>query len=148
MLKGQEEHAARLEEGGAGVGEFPPEVLATVGKVCELWKLTPPRRKDNRFKYWISGAKELKEACGEFGLALLDDVYESWKGSGYMVARPASLVNATVATAGRKRGQANDLPPAIDPSLSYAWNSELSEEENRRLMRETMLRVNERKGRA
>ena len=148
LEEGQAEHAMKSARGQFGVNHFPPEVQATIGIVCDKWKISPPYdRKASDYKYWIASAKDLKVACGEFGLGLLDEVYEAWREKGFFVSSPASLVKVTTAVAGRKRVMAEDLPPAVDPSISYAWNSELSEAENLRLMNETMKRVAERKGR-
>jgi len=147
LEEGQAEHAMKSAKGQYGVNHFPPEVQATIEIVCDRWKIFPPyNRKASDYKFWIASAKDLKNACGEFGLALLDEVYEAWKEKGFFVSSPSSLVKVTTAVAGRKRVMAGDLPPAVDPAISYAWNSELSEEENLRLMHETMKRVAERKG--
>lgn len=147
LEEGQAEHAMKSAKGQFGVNHFPPEVQATIEIVCDKWKIFPPyNRKASDYKFWIASAKDLKGACGEFGLALLDEVYEAWKEKGFFVSSPSSLVKVATAVAGRKRVMAGDLPPAVDPAISYAWNSELSEEENLRLMRETMKRAGERKG--
>jgi len=131
------------EEEPPAIYSYPADVYNTVLRVSELWKLAPPKAKTSRYKYWIKSARELKEACGEFGLALLEEIYENWIERQYMVSGPASLVNTAAGLAGRKRGSAEHFPPVATQAISYSWNSDLTEEENLRLMREVIKRQTE-----
>lgn len=46
---------------------WPEDVRATVTVVCELWNHIPPATKSSK-SYWILSARELVDACGEFGV--------------------------------------------------------------------------------
>jgi hypothetical protein len=78
-------------------------------RVCELWNLKPPIRKSKDFAYWITGVRELEDACGEFGVDLLDEVYADWKSEfkgglcPFRVGNPNSLVKTARGKAGMKR---------------------------------------------
>jgi hypothetical protein len=147
LVEGEEgEGGEQIKDEPPAINSYPADVYGTVARVCELWKLAPPKAKTSRYKYWIKSARELKDACGEFGLALLDEIHENWKERQYMVSGPASLVNTAVGIAGRKRALSESILPTTSEDLSYRWNSELSEEENRRLMKEAIQRIAERKG--
>jgi len=124
------------------VKHFPADTWGVLGRICELWKLSVPEKGTGRFKHWIKAGRELQASCGEFGLSLLDEVYDNWNQRRYMVSSPSSLVNSTIGIAGRKRiGEGGLVAPSVSADLSYHWNSDLSEEENQRLMKETIRKV-------
>lgn len=128
-------HAERVKSGAKETEYFPADVVGIIGRVCELWQLTPPVRKDNRFAFWIKSARELKEACAEFGVGLIDRVHREWLDSQYMVSSPASLINTAAAAAAGERREKTASVAGDTTDKSYYWNSALSEEENLRLMR-------------
>ena len=99
-LEALRSHAALVAGGKSETQHFPPDVLQTVTRVCELWNLTPPRSKEARFSHWVKSAGELKHACGEYGISILDDVYAAWLESQYAVASPGSLINSVIAMVG------------------------------------------------
>jgi len=127
------------------VQHFPTDTWEVLSKVCELWKLTPPEKGKNRYTQWIKAGRELEEACGEFGVSLLEEVYDNWNEHRYMVSSPGSLVASAIGIAGRKR-MGVVVAPSVSADLSYRWNSDLSEEENRKLMQETIRKVQKAKG--
>lgn len=129
-------HAERVKSVKKETEYFPADVVGIIGRVCELWQLSPPGRKDNRFAYWIKAARELKDACGEFGVGLIDRVHREWLDSQYMVSSPASLINTAAAAAAGERRDKSVSVAGDTTDKSYYWNSALSEEENLRLMRE------------
>ncbi|MCJ7443115.1 MAG: helix-turn-helix domain-containing protein [Methanotrichaceae archaeon] len=87
--------------------QFMEDVRPWVQRVCELWKLRPPVGRSKNF--WITGARELEDACGEFGVDLLDEVYADWKSefqgplAPFRVGNPNSLVKTARGKAGMKR---------------------------------------------
>ena len=139
-LEALRSHAASVAGGKSETQHFPPDVLQTVTRVCELWNLTPPRSKEARFSHWVKSAGELKHACGEYGISILDDVYAAWLESQYAVASPGSLINSVVAMVGKRRGEEpGGLAGTED--MTYYWNSELTPEENMRLMKEAQTKL-------
>lgn len=128
-------HAERVKSGVKETEHFPADVVGVIGRVCELWQLMPPASKDNRFAYWIKSARELKDACAEFGVGLIDRVHREWLDSQYTVSSPASLINMAAAAAAGERREKTVSVAGDTTDKSYYWNSALSEEENLRLMR-------------
>jgi hypothetical protein len=90
---------------------FPEDVREIIGKVCELWNLTPPvknngARKSGDFAYWIQGARDLQEACGDIGMPVIEKMREDYERSmkknhdvvPYQVATPKSLIRVAQST--------------------------------------------------
>ena len=97
------------------VSGYPEQVQRVIAEVCKYWYLRPPASKKGK-AYWIAQARELLDACGEFGEGLIAEYrldFESKmeanrKRSGYGLAPftvegPGSLVKSVRAKAGEKR---------------------------------------------
>jgi hypothetical protein len=54
--------------------KFPPDTVLWVQRFCELWNSKPPR--DKSVSYWITSCRSLADACGEFGLDLLNELHQ------------------------------------------------------------------------
>lgn len=107
---------ARLESAwagrtaGADVFGYPADVQVMVAEVCALWNLRPPQRKGQK-AYWITAARDLEEACGEFGVECLRQVRSEFEQHmaareglpPYTVEGPGSLVKAARSKAGQMR---------------------------------------------
>ena len=94
---------------------YPVDVVEIIRIVCDEWNLKPPRTKKSK-AYWIQSARELVDACGEFGEELVRE-YRQWFRqymkihSGlapFRVEGPGSLVKSVRALAGEKRDQPDD----------------------------------------
>ena len=105
---------------GLDLSAWPEDVTDTIRKVCSLWKLRPPETKKSK-AYWIQSARELMDACGEFGVFLLEQVRIDFvsvmeeniaAGRGgmapYIVEGPNSLVKVARAKAGELRSQVQE----------------------------------------
>lgn len=77
---------------------FPRDIRGVVKKFCETWFIIPPQTR-SQMAYWINGARELKEACGEYEFSVIlelkkDHDAEVEQGKETMsVSSPKSLVN-------------------------------------------------------
>lgn len=91
--------------GKADVAKYPEEVQETIRTFCWLWHMDVPRYrkgKSGESADWINGAREINDACGEFGLDLLKlyaEEFEKYKAeheglAPYRVTRPASIVKS------------------------------------------------------
>jgi hypothetical protein len=54
--------------------KFPPDTILWAQRFCELWNSRPPR--DKSVSYWITSCRGLADACGEFGLDLLNELHQ------------------------------------------------------------------------
>lgn len=112
MMRGIERNSHGIDIRG-----YPEDTADVIVKVCELWNLKPPAMKKSK-AYWIQSARELQEACGEFGVFAIEQVRVDFekvmeeniaKGIGgvapYIVEGPNSLVKVTRAKAGELRGR-------------------------------------------
>ena len=98
------------------LSKFPNDVQEVIGKVCQLWKLRPPTGKDRA--QWIQSARELLDACGEFGPELLDTMRVSYvdemrKNGGlprFPVSGPGSLTKTARSMAALQRDSASPSP--------------------------------------
>jgi hypothetical protein len=111
MWKGIAENA-----GKADVSRYPEEIQKTLQVFCQLWHLDPPRMrkgKNSEAADWINGAREINDACGEFGLDLLSlyaEEFEKYRAENhglapYRVTRPASIVKSLRGLAGEIRAE-------------------------------------------
>lgn len=92
--------------GTPDAGHFPEDVRDYIVAVSVKWGLTIPARKSPLYADWLKGARELKSACGEFGVGLIQDVFQKWASNPtnqFMVSRPAALVKSAIAAAGMRR---------------------------------------------
>ena len=94
---------------------YPVDVWDVLKIVCEEWNLRPPRTKKSK-AYWIQSARELLDACGEFGEQLVVEYRGEFKQhmrennglAPYSVEGPNSLVKSVRALAGEKRSEVTD----------------------------------------
>lgn len=113
MMKGLAAH------GKFDLSRWPEDVTNMIEKVCELWNLRPPETKKSK-AYWIQSARELMDACGEFGVFAIEQVRLDFervmeenrrKGIGgvapFIVEGPNSLVKVARAKAGELRSKAD-----------------------------------------
>ena len=100
-----------------GVG-YPEDVVLILQELHRLWGLKPPERSSSQYSFWLKGARELKLACAEIGIEVLQQLHHDWKESKsqFSVATPTSLVSMAYATAGkmRQRGETKAERPCID----------------------------------
>jgi hypothetical protein len=75
---------------------FPSDVRPFATAVSIFWKLDIPQSK---FTFWLKGARELKEACGDHGVALVLELV----GKNTFVSSPRSLVSSANAEVARIR---------------------------------------------
>lgn len=95
---------------GINLDGYPEDVAPVVRMFCRDWGHRPPRNKSEK-AFWIEGAKDLKDACGEHGsLALkrVRELFEDHMGTHqglapFTVSSPASLVKATRSVAAQMR---------------------------------------------
>ncbi len=86
------------------LAEYPEDTREILEEFCNLWGVKPPRKKKGgEYALWIRDARDLLDACGEFGKELLDDVFQDWRDNPFMVGRPGSLLKAARAMSGKKR---------------------------------------------
>ena len=119
--------ALRSFEKTKGAGDFsayPEQVREIIREFCSLWNLRPPApngRRGGEFALWISDAKELSDACGEFGLKTLRQASEDYHNLDldrrFMVARPGAVVKLARATAAQLR----DKKPAKEVESYEVW---------------------------
>ena len=89
---------------------YPADVSEVIAVVCELWYLVPPQTKKGK-AYWIQQARELMDACGEFGIDAVrgyrddfeDDMRKHNGIAQHTVEGPGSLVKMVRALAGTLR---------------------------------------------
>jgi len=106
-----------LPRAGVDVSGYPPDVQLVISEVCKHWNLKPPSTKGSK-GYWIGQARELLDACGEFGEELIAEYrldYEAameknrqrtgYGTAPFTVEGPGSLVKAVRAKAGEKRAE-------------------------------------------
>ncbi len=98
-------------KGQVDYSTFPEDVREIIREFCRLWRLHPPApgRKGGEFACWLTEARELADACGEFGLKALEkaasDYFELDLDKRFTVARPGSVVRWVRATAGKLRAK-------------------------------------------
>jgi hypothetical protein len=92
------------------IEEFPKKLRPVILEFCKLWKIPPPKPKKEgggEFAYWIMGAENLLDACGEFGAEAVRAEYENWSRLSirhkYDVKSPMSIARATRAACGPLR---------------------------------------------
>ena len=60
---GAKQQASRMQNDWS---KWPSDITAILEETCELWYLRAPATKKSK-SYWIQSARELLDACGEFG---------------------------------------------------------------------------------
>jgi len=104
---------AKAKENG-DLADYPEDVRPTIQAVAEYFKLRPPTTKKGK-GYWIMQARELIDACGEWGTRAIQEyrqdfeVYmEGHQGlAPHTVEGPGSLVKVVRAKSGLMRGDSN-----------------------------------------
>lgn len=88
-----------------GLENYPEDIRDTLDVVCKLWNFRPPRgrnpAKNKSMADWIKSGQELSDACGEFGVNVLENIREDFEKymhshnglAPYTVSSPRSLVN-------------------------------------------------------
>ena len=105
MMQGIAENSSQVD-----LEDYPIDVHEVLEIVCEEWNLRPPRTKKSK-SYWIQSARELLDACGEFGEQLVVEYRHEFKQymrennglAPFSVEGPNSLVKSVRALAGEKR---------------------------------------------
>jgi hypothetical protein len=127
MMRGMERQAGKANG-------YPADVQIIIEKVCELWNLEPPTTKKSK-AYWIQSARELKDACGEFGWACIEQVrLEEQRGmEPYFVEGPNSLVKRARRMAGTLRAKSKPyLPVEMDEEPPTVDTAKAEREQKRR----------------
>lgn len=118
---------------GVDVNAYPADVREVITVVSELWMLRPPRMshtRGTRSGGWIRGARDLKDACAEFGVDALReargrfvDYMRSHGGvAPFTVSGPFSLVNYVASVAGEMRSANLDKSASQSPPpASERW---------------------------
>jgi hypothetical protein len=94
-----------------GYAHFPERIRPVVEKMEEAWNFKPPMRKGKQVGFWIQSCDSILEACGEYGMSLLDELRQTWEEglnthnglAPYPINGPQSLVNAVQGFAASKR---------------------------------------------
>jgi hypothetical protein len=97
---------------GEDLSRWPEDVREIVQLVCELWHLHAPATKNSK-ALWIRDARELADACGEFGLDAVRGYRETFElymiehqgVAMHTVSGPGSLVKMVRDTARQMREQ-------------------------------------------
>lgn len=100
--------AAEPNRPALDVSYFPEDCQPVISAVCKTWHLLPPARSPKgEFPLWITDARQLNDALGEFGLDALPAIEEEWiRLKRFSVGRPGALVKTARAVAGTLRSQA------------------------------------------
>lgn len=104
---------------GIDVGSVREDLRDTARVFCNLFKIaipSPNEKKGSPFAFWTMGLEELKEACGEFGTKVIEELYKDWTEQAvngvprFVVNSPKSLVKMASGKAGeiRRRGDSNN----------------------------------------
>lgn len=108
------------KKGEVDYSPFPEEVRETIREFCRLWRMHPPARSPRGggpFALWITDARDLEDACGEFGFKALQRAYDDWSQTPFdrrfTVARPGSVVNYARAKAAEMRQAQEAAAPAM-----------------------------------
>lgn len=117
--------------GEVDYSDYPEEVRGIIREFCKLWNHRPPARstrKGGDFALWIGEARELADACGEFGYDALKAAHTEWEdiplNDRFMVARPGSVVKITRSVAAKlrdKQGKSKEAPESWD-SFVLKWH--------------------------
>lgn len=92
---------------------YPERIVPVVERMHKLWNLIPPPRNDRKnYPDWLNSCDELLNACGEFGVVVLDKLHEDWesykqcnnKEIPFAVGDPRGLVKTVRAKAALMRG--------------------------------------------
>lgn len=101
------------------LSKFPEDARSVIEKFISLWPVDPPRKSkgsNSEFAYWIKGAREINNACGEFGIDLMylyADTYNQRRNENggrapHTVSGPSSLVKVLRGFAAELRTEVNE----------------------------------------
>lgn len=111
------------------VNGYPEDVRGIIKSICALFGLECPSIKSSHAGQWIKESRELSEACGEFGVTVLEEISNDFKkhmrmNSGmvpFTVGAPRSLVNTARAKAGELRTRKSVSEEQYVPQASEVW---------------------------
>ena len=97
------------------IGDYPADTVDWTQRLWTVWKLKPGAKDKPR---WIKACRELRDACAEFGLDHIDDLFCEWhirlrKGKAYDFKGPESLIGPAKGLAARKRQGVQLTTPII-----------------------------------
>jgi hypothetical protein len=111
--------------GHVDVESYPPDIKEIIREFSKVWGIAPPRKvgkKAGEFGQWIEGARQLKDALGEFGPIILQEVRALIIAEKYddKVSWPGACLKAARKVAGKKReeqitAQSFERPDPNDP---------------------------------
>jgi hypothetical protein len=95
---------------------MPEEILPVVERMDKVWKFKIPSKsaKKSDLSYFITSCRDLLEACGEYGVGLLDEMRSVWEEGmrthggtvPFNVNEPQSLVKTMQGfSASKRRGE-------------------------------------------
>ena len=96
---------------GCQIEKWPEDTWDALLTLWVIYNMKPSSRKK---AFWINGIRDLLEACGEFGLEILEEVHREWRAkfkkgiAPYTVASPGSLVEVARAKAAEKRSGSHE----------------------------------------
>lgn len=108
--------AAPSQSGQLDLAEFSEDVRPVFQMMFDLWGVIPPASsaRSSMGGLWQREARQVINACGEFGLVLLHDIRAA--DDSFVPARPGSLIGWCIPAAARRRkapaAAAVDVPPA------------------------------------
>ncbi len=79
---------------------FPEDCRTVIREFIRLWKVEPL---SGQLGDWIESARDLNEACKEFGLRAMQQAYQDYNENPFMVSRPGSIIKAVQAAAAKLR---------------------------------------------
>ena len=79
---------------------FPEDCRAVVREFIRLWKVEPL---SGQIGHWVEGARDVREACKEFGLRAIQQAYQDYNTHPFMVSSPGSILKLVQAAAGKLR---------------------------------------------
>ena len=106
-------------QGKADLSKYPEDTREILGKFCELWKLTPPaysKKRAGEFAAWIEAGRNLRQACGELGLSVLQSLHETpprwWLEKQFTPGHPRSILTDARSRAAeiRRKGESISTP--------------------------------------
>lgn len=101
--------------GEVDISYFPEDCRLVVQEFCRLWQVPPPRKESkSMFKLWIKDCRLVNQACGEFGISLVERYFTRWQNEGrkLTISRPGSLINMLYSEASLVRQDQSRTAPA------------------------------------
>jgi hypothetical protein len=57
---------------------FNDRLIPVVEKMDKLWHFGVPGKKSKQYGLWITTCEDILQSCGEYGIPLLDELYDAW----------------------------------------------------------------------